>query len=106
MNVDLSTNTIAVLVSGIYCGENNVDPMAIPTSVWISIAEKLEYFLPSWDYEVISFEDWVRTCLLIMPKVMIDEDDLKEMQETTLYWEYPNGNVILVVSMNIEPINR
>ena len=106
MKVDLTTTTLAVLVSGLYCAENNVDAMAIPQSVWFTIAEKIEYFLPDWDYEVISFEEWIRTCLMIVPKVLLTEEDLEEMRETCIYWEYPNGNMVLVISMNIEPINR
>lgn len=104
--VDLSTSTLAVLTAGLYCTFNNVESIAIPESVFVSVAEKLEYFLPSWDYEVISFEDWVRTCLLILPKPLLEEEDIMDMQKTTLYWEFPAGNVVLVVSMNIEPINR
>ena len=105
VKVDLTTSTLAVLIAGLYCTYNNVESIAIPESVFMSIAEKIEYFLPDWDYDVISFEEWIRTCLLILPKVMLDEEDIKEMQGTTLYWEYPNGNVILAISMNIRPIN-
>ena len=106
MKVELEKTTLAVLIAGLYCTYNSVDSIAIPESIFLTVAEQLEFFLDSWDYDVISFEDWVKTCLLIIPKVMLDENDLKEMQSKSLYWEYPNGNVVLVVSMNIEPINR
>lgn len=105
--VDLNSNTLAVLISGLYCVANDVDALAIPQSVWVAIGEKLEYFLGNelWDFEVISFEDWISKCLLILPKVLLTEDDIEEMKKTTLYWEYPNGNMILVISMDIAPIN-
>ena len=62
--VELETNTLAVLVAGMYCTDHQVDSMAIPQSLWIQIAEKLEYFLPDWDFDKISFEEWIRTHLL------------------------------------------
>ena len=106
VEVNLESSTLAVLVAGLYCTYNNVESIAIPESVFMSIGEKLEYFLPFWDYEVISFEDWIKTCLLIIPKVLLTEEDIEEMRKTSLCWEYPNGNMILHISMNIEPINR
>lgn len=105
VKVELHTTTLAVLVSGLYCSSHNIDAMAIPQSVWIAVAEKLEYFLPDWNYSIISFEEWVDTHLMIIPKVLLTDEDVEEMQKTTLYWEYPNGNMILVISMDIEPIN-
>lgn len=105
VKVDLDTNTLAVLVSGLYCVNSNVDAIAIPESVWIAIAEKLEYFLPDWDYEAISFEDWIKNCLFIVPKVLLSDEDIEDMISSTLYWEYPNGNMILSISMDIKPIN-
>lgn len=103
--VNLDVNTLSVLVAGLYCSEHEVNSLAIPQSVWLSIAEKLEYFLPSWNYEVISFEEWISTCLMILPKPMLTSSDIKELQGSTLYWEAHNGNVILVVSMDIGVIN-
>ena len=106
MKVDLETTTLAVLISGLYCVNHNVDAIAIPESIWLAIAEKLEHFAPNWDFNVISFEKWVDTCLFICPKILLDEDTTKELQETTLYWEADNGNIVLVVSMDIREINQ
>lgn len=105
VKIELNTFTLSVLIAGIYCTSTGVDSIAIPESVWLGIAEKIEYFAPDWDFEKISFEDWVKNCLLIYPKELISEDDLKYYQENTLYWEIPNGNVILVISMGMEAIN-
>lgn len=106
MKIELETNTLAVLIAGLYCSNTGIDSMAIPHSIYLGIAEKLEYFLPEWDYSKISFEDWIKHCLLIYPKEMITEVELKGMQENSLYWEYPNGNVVLVISMDISVINN
>lgn len=103
--VKLETNTLSVLVAGLYCVNHMVDSIAIPQSVWLSIAEKLEYFLPMWDYDKISFEEWVDTHLLILPKPMLSDEELTDLQSNSLYWETPNGNVILIISMDIGVIN-
>ena len=103
--VELKTGTLGALVSGLYCSSNGVNAMAIPQSVWIEIAEKLEYFLPMWNFEKISFEDWVNTCLVIYPKEMISEEELDDLKKDSLYWERMNGNVLLFISMNIRMIN-
>lgn len=107
VKVELEKNTFAVLISGLYCTFNNINVMAIPESLWIEIAEKLEYFIDGelWDFSKISFEEWVRTGLFIYPKELLSEEDLEEMQNTTLCWDRLNGNAILVVSMDIKPIN-
>lgn len=105
VEVDLETNTLAVLIAGLYCVNHNTNALAIPQSVYLQIAEKLEYFLPRWDYSKITFEEWINTHLLIYPKVLIDEGELKELRESTLYWEQSNGNAILIVSMDIGVIN-
>ncbi len=106
VKVDLNLNTLSVLVAGVYCTAHGVDSIAIPQSVWITIAEKLEYFLPSWNYEIISFEEWIEYCLMIYPKQLLEDETIEEMQNTTLYWEYPNGNAILSISMDIGVINN
>lgn len=105
VKVNLSLSTLSVLIAGMYCSCHSVDSMAIPQSLWLSIAEKLEYFLPDWDYDKISFEEWVDTHLLILPKPMLSEEEVEDLQNTTLYWEHPNGNVVLSVSMDIGVIN-
>lgn len=105
VKVDLKTNTLAILVAGIYSAVHEVEPIAIPESIWLAIAEKLEYFLPDWNYDKISFEDWINNCLTILPKVMLSEEELDYLQGNSLYWEVPNGNAILSVSMDITGIN-
>ena len=104
--IKLNTNTLSVLIAGLYCTEHDVNSMAIPQSLWIEIAEKLESFLPLWDYDKISFEEWVSNCLFIYPTLLLDSEDLEEMKSKALYWERMNGNVMLSVLMDIEAINN
>lgn len=105
VKVDLKTHTLAILVAGIYSVVHEVELIAIPESVYLSVAEKLEFFLPDWNYEKISFEDWINNCLTILPKVMLSEEELEYLQNNTLYWEVPNGNAVLIVSMDVTGVN-
>lgn len=105
VEIELEQSTLAMLTAGLYCSFHNVDSMAIPENIWISVAEKLEYFLPNWNYEIVSFEDWIKNNLNIYPKALYTEEELKHLQETTLYSEVPNGNAILVISMDIRGVN-
>ena len=106
VKVDLETSTLAVLIAGLYCINHNTSALAIPESVYLQVAEKLEFFLPNWDYSKIGFEQWIDTCLFICPKVLISEEELEDLKETTLCWEQYNGNALLIISMDIKPINE
>ena len=99
--ITLEVGTIATLLSGLYCTYCSVDPIAIPTSVYIELAEKLIPYLENWDYGKISFEDWVKYNLLIIPQVMV-MDELEDLKENEIYFERVNGNVVLVVTAEIE----
>ena len=95
--MELEVGTLATLISGLYCTYTATDPLAIPTSLYIELAEKLVPYLEKWDYEKLSFEDWIKYNLLIVPKVMI-EDDIDEYKKNEMYFERENGRVILVVT--------
>ena len=101
--IKLEVGTIAVLLSGLYCVYSATDPLAIPSSLYIEIAEKLVPYLENWDFEKLSFESWVKYNLLIIPKVMI-EDELEEYKKNEVYFERENGNVILVVTANMNGV--
>lgn len=106
--VELNTNTLAVLVGGLYCTHNDVSAMAIPESLWLSIAEKLTYFIENglWDFSKLSFEEFVQHDIFIYPTEALDGETLKDMMEIPLYWETSNGNVNLSVSLDIREINN
>lgn len=97
IQMSLEVSTIAILVAGLYCTFNNVDSMAIPSSLYIEIAEKLVPYLNNWDYEKLSFEDWIKYNLIILPKIMV-EDEIDELKKNELYFERDNGNIMLVVT--------
>lgn len=99
-SITLEVGTIATLLSGLYCTYCAVDPIAIPTSVYIELAEKLIPYLENWDYDKISFEDWVKYNLLIIPKVMVTEE-LEDLQKNAIYFERVNGNAVLVVTAEV-----
>lgn len=105
--IELETDTLAVLISGMYCVNHNVDAMAIPQSVWMEIAEKMEYFIGNelWDFKKISFEDYIKTGIFIFPTEALDKETLDEMMDGCLYWERENGNITLSISMDIKDIN-
>lgn len=99
--VFLTTETLAVLIAGLYATFSDLNPVAVPQSLWLEIAEKLEPYLDEWDYEKLSFEDWVKYNLFIYPTQALDEDTLLELMESTIYFERVNGNVVLSISMEM-----
>jgi len=99
--VYLSTDTLAVLIAGLYSTFGDINPMAIPQSLWLEIAEKLEPYLDEWDYDKISFEDWVRYNLFIYPTMALDDETLDELKESSVYFERLNGNALLSVGMDM-----
>lgn len=106
MIIELEKTTLAVLIAGLYSIYNDVNPIAIPESVWIEIAEKLEHFLPLWDYTKITFEEWIEHGLLIYPKDLFNEEEIMDLQNNTLYWERIVGNAVLLISMDVREINN
>lgn len=102
VDIKIEVATLSTLIAGIYCAVSHIDPIAVPTSVYIELAEKLVPYLKDWDYDRISFETWIETHLLIIPKALCSEEDIEEMKKNTVYFERENGNAILVVSFEVE----
>lgn len=97
----LSVSTLSILIAGLYSVFSDVNPMAIPESLYLEIAEKLVPYLDEWDYEKLSFEDWVKYNLFIYPTQALGEETLVELMESTIYFERVNGNVLLSISMEM-----
>lgn len=97
VTLTIEVGTLATLLSGLYSVFATVDPRAIPTSVYIELAEKLLPYFQNWDYNKLSFEEWVKYNLLIVPKLLI-EDNIDEFKENEIYFERVTGNVVLVVT--------
>ena len=99
--IEIKEDTLAILLAGLYTIYSQVDVLAIPSSVYIEIASQLLPYLDKWDYDIISFEDWIRYCLMIYPKVMYTADELDEIKDNELYIELVTGNIILVATASI-----
>lgn len=97
--VQVNMDTFTVLLAGMYSHYAQTRIEGIPLSLFFELAEKLYPYMSQWDYERISLEEWVKTMLLILPKVMIPEEDLNYMKTNNeIYMERWNGNVKLVCS--------
>ena len=102
MKIELDESTIAVLLAGLYTVNTGVNPIAIPESLWFDVVKIISPYLETWDYKKMSFEEFVRQNLLIVPKQLCTEEDIDYYKQNTVYFEYPNGNVVLIVTFNIE----
>ena len=101
VGIKIEVSTLATLIAGLYCTMASVDPMAIPSSIYIELAEKLVPYLEKWDYDELTFEQWVGANLLIIPKVLCSENDIEELKNNTVYLERENGNAILIVTFEV-----
>ena len=99
--IKIEVSTLATLIAGIYCTVSSVDPMAIPSSIYIELAEKLVPHLNNWDYDKLTFEQWIGTHLLIIPKALCSEEDIEELKNNKVYLERENGNAILIVTFEV-----
>lgn len=102
VGIVIEVGTLATLLAGLYCTYCSIDPSIIPTSVYIELSEKLIPFLGKWDYDKQSFEEWIKYNLIIAPKDLFMEDDLKEFEENDIYFERVEGKVILLVTAKVE----
>lgn len=102
IGIEVEVGTFATLLAGLYCTYAAIDPMVIPTSVYIELSEKLIPFMKDWDYQKQSLEDWVKYNLIIAPRDLFVEDDLKEFKDNDIYFERVEGKVILLVTAQVE----
>lgn len=101
INLKLNLNTFSTLIAGLYCTYTSIDPRAVPTSLYIELAEKLEPYMENWDYEKQSFEDWITHNLLIAPMELFSESELNECKNNAIYIERQLGNVVLIATGDI-----
>ena len=101
VTLELQMGTLATLIAGLFCTYSVVDPMAVPTSLYIEIAEKIAPFLKDWDYSKVSFEEWVEHFLMIAPREMFSESELEEFKDNEIFFERKCGNAILVVTAKV-----
>lgn len=101
VDIKIEVGTLATLIAGMYSTFASIDPLAIPSSVYIELCEKLVPYLENWDYEKWSFEQWIKNSLLIVPKDFFSEEELKQSMNNEIYFERANGRVILVVTAEV-----
>lgn len=101
INVKLGIGTFATLLAGLYCTHSGIDVLAVPTSLYIELVEQLTPYLKVWDYEKISFEDWVKYNLIIAPKEMFEDSELEDCKNNAIYIERKIGNVVLVATADV-----
>ena len=92
ININISVGSLASLIAGYYFMNTGVDVNAVPSEVFIALAKKLVPFIDN-----MIIEEWVKDSLMIAPMIMFTEEELKEVSGYDIFFEYPNGNVILVV---------
>lgn len=103
VRVELEKSTLSVLLAGLYIHYSGIDPIAVPQFLWLEIADKLIPYLEKWDYDKLSLEEWLQYNLLIIPKELVD--DVDELKKNDWYFERENGNIVLIVTANMEGVD-
>lgn len=102
MKVELEDRSLAYVISAIYLYVNNIDMYAIPSELFIIVAEELSKYIDDWDYNAKSIEDWIREDLIIYPQELMDfyfaKDDYKD---NPICIEYNNGSVVIVATAGV-----
>ena len=92
IRIEISVGSLASLIAGWYFMYTNTDVHAVPSEVFIELAKRLVPFI-----DKIEIESWIKDSLMIAPLIMFSEEEINEVSGYDIYFEYPNGNVILIV---------
>lgn len=101
VSVKIQNDTFSTLLAGLYVAFHNAEAYAIPSYVWLMLADSLAEYLPDWKYDVLSLEEWISSYLLITAKEICTSEELKEFQKNTIYIEVINGNMALIITAPI-----
>ena len=101
VNLKIEETTLAIIIAGLYTAYASVNVYAVPYDVYLVIAKELVPYLENWNYELITFEQWIEHNLLIYPKQAFTDKELSSAKDNDIYLEYPAGNVILVMTASI-----
>ena len=101
VEIKIQDDTFATLLAGLYVTYHSAEVYAIPSYVWLMLGGALQPYLKDWRYDVQSLEDWISNYLLITAKEVCTLEELKELQENTIYLEAVNGNMTLVITGDI-----
>ena len=99
VNLKISRDTLAILISGLYCSYHDVDAYAIPRELWFELSDRVIDWFDDWDYDKLSFEDWIKNNILIYPEVAMSQEELNSCKDNDVFFEVESGNVLLVVSI-------
>lgn len=94
-------DTFATLLAGLYVTYRDAESYAIPSYVWLMLANALQPYLDDWKYSIQSLEDWIAHYLLITAKEVCTPDEILEFQGNSIYFEAINGNMTLIVTAPI-----
>ena len=100
--VEIKVYSLASLIAGLYTYFTEVSLFAIPEDLFIEIAYELLPYLREWDYTKISFEEWVKTSLLIFPFEMFSLTEYEEEKHNPIFIERRYGNATLIATATIE----
>lgn len=101
VKIKINEDTFATLLAGLYVTYHDAEAYAIPSYVWLALAEALSPYLDGWNYPVQSLESWIANYLLITAKEVCSPEELAEFQKNSIYIEILNGNVTLVATAPI-----
>lgn len=95
VSIELTIGTLAVLISGLYISNAGISIEAIPSSMFIEIAETLSEHLPLKD---ILLENWIKDYLIVAPRELFSEEELEEYKSNKIFIERKLGNVTLIAT--------
>ena len=94
VTVDMSLGSLAVLISGLYIHNTGISIEAIPSSLFIELAEQLIEYLP---FNVDTFVDG----LMIAPLELFSMEELDEYKSNPIYIERRLGNATLIATAKV-----
>lgn len=95
ISVDMTVGTLSVMIGGLYVGHTGISMEAIPSSMFIEVAETLTNYLPLKD---ILVEDWIKNFLIIAPRELFSEDELEAYRNNEIFIERKLGNATLIAT--------
>ena len=91
VTIDISIGSLAILISGLYVSISGVAIEAIPSSLYIEVAENLIKYLP------VNIDEFVKG-LIIAPKELFTEQELINIKDNPIYIERKLGNATLIAT--------
>ena len=90
MNIDVSTETVAILIKVLYERERNIHPQLIPMLVYFNVASAISQM------ELVDFEKWVTENLEIAPKEAFNKIRINDCKENGFHIETESGDNVIV----------